>query len=370
MPTIAENAEGASALAAVLAAGLDEISASQTITFTKYVKVTLPLDGFVFWLRSDLVGAEALQNATQIGPVPVSPLATFDAPGSLHFTSDRRQSEDETITVNRVVFTAKQEIQPFNEISPVVMFVGIFRGVRFAFAQRRSYYQQADLHHYMGDAVYPALASQIVDSVEALDTAHQVVSNSLPVWLSLNRIVRVFPAFLVPDNLPPPYAVAQVVAGTQRALQATPYVDGSGSRWQLVAERVKITLYGLRNDQALDYIAMVERYSLDSENIGIMNMPVLRDEIRTQVELAAIATKKVVEFEVNYHQARVNSIARQLIEVVVPTFAVTSVPRPAPTFTATTEGHSIDGPGDPQQAANPADTVIIGADASIQPAGA
>jgi hypothetical protein len=320
MPTIAENNEAATEMQAILSAGVDQISSDQVITFTKYLKVTLPLDGFVFWLRSDLVSAETMQNASQVGPVPVSPLATFDAPGSLHFSSERRQLADETIAVNRVVFTAKSEIVPFNEISPVVMFVGAFRGIRFAFAQRRSYFKQADLHHYMGNGVYPALSAQIIDSVDQLQQQQRVVSNSIPVWLSLNRFMPVFPAHLVPDNLPPPYGVAEVVPGTTRALGAAPVMHHRRTLSQLVAERVKITLYGLRNDAALDYLDYVAEFSLETDAIGFMNMPVVQDEIRSQVELAAIAMKKSIVFEVSYYQTRINDLARQLILSAVPTF--------------------------------------------------
>lgn len=325
MPTIAESLTAKSQLAASLAAGVAVISSNQTITFVKYVKLVLPLDGFVFWLRSDLVGAEALKNATQLGPNPVSGVATFDAKGSLHFATERRQLEDETISVNKVVFTATEEVQPFNEISPVVMFVGSFEGVRFAFAQRRSYYKQADLHHYMGDAIYPALESQIVDSVEALDITNLVVSNSLPVWLSLNKLFPVFPSFLVPDNLPPPYAVAHVIPDSLRALQAAPHYDMRSTATQLVSERVKVTLYGVRNDMALDFIKEVNWFSEFTNVIGMMNMPLVRDEKRTQVELAAISMKKSVEFEISYYQRRVNDLAVQTILKCVPSFFTPTV---------------------------------------------
>jgi hypothetical protein len=318
MPTIDELMSSKGQLAATLAAGVESISSDQEITFTKYVKVILPLDGFVFWVRSDLLGAAELKNITQIGPNPVSSQATFCATGSLHFATERRQLEDETIGVNKVRFTATAEVQPFNEISPVIMFVGSFNGVRFAFAQRRSYYKQADLHHYMGDAIYPALLSQIIDSVADLNITQRVVSNSLPVWLSLNKLFPVFPSFLVPDNLPPPYAVAHVIPDSLRAIQAYPQYDLMNTATQLMAERVKITLYGIRNDLANDFLKEVYRFAEFTNAIGVMNQPAVRDEKRTQVELAAIAMKKAVDFEISYYQTRVNDIAQQMISRVIP----------------------------------------------------
>ncbi len=60
---MANAAEGASAkqnIAAALAGGVETLSLQQEITFTQYVRLVLPLDGFVFWVRSDLLTASAL----------------------------------------------------------------------------------------------------------------------------------------------------------------------------------------------------------------------------------------------------------------------------------------------------------------------
>ena len=66
--------------------------------------------------------------------------------------------------------------------------VGGFGEVGFSFSARRSYYQQADLHHYVGDAIYPAFETQVIDTSEELTELLEdrlIVSNSLPIWLSL-----------------------------------------------------------------------------------------------------------------------------------------------------------------------------------------
>lgn len=320
MTTVAEAIAAAQTqMSAVLDAGVDQLSLYQEITFTKYVKLVLPLDGFVFWVRADLVGAAAMQNATQIGPNPVNAAPSFAAKGSIHLATNRRQEEEQTVAVNALVFTSEVEVQPLSEVSPVVMFLGTWEGVRFAFAQRSSFYRQANLHHYVGDAVYPAFATQIIDDVAQLDQ-RQVVSNSLPVWLSLAAVtgIALYPAFLVPDNLTPPYAVVSIPPGTTTALQAVPLRDIYSTHWQLVSDVVKVTFYGLRNDQVLDFQDSVNEFSMNTDIIGIMNMPVVRDERRMQAELTALSIVKSIEFKVSYYQTRINDIARQVITSCVP----------------------------------------------------
>src|SRR5271157_4810539 len=94
----------------VLSAGIDQISAQQTITFTKYYKYVLPLDGFVFWINAALVSNSAVPN------VPPCNSAQFDQPGikgtpstivvqgSFHYDIERRQIDDQTFDCNHVVF--------------------------------------------------------------------------------------------------------------------------------------------------------------------------------------------------------------------------------------------------------------------------
>jgi hypothetical protein len=312
MPSVAETSGAKSQLAAGLAEGINTLSNNQTITFTKYVRYVLPLDGYVFWVRSDLAGFQ-----TNAAPVTVA------VQGSFHYASDTQQREDETFAINRVVFTALSEIQDFNLIEPCVMYIGEFEGVRFAFTQRKSFYRQADLYHYVGNAVYPAMASQVIDCVEQLTDRSVVVSNSLPVWLSLNQIMPMFPSFLVPDNLPPVYAAVHIEPDATRALQSVPSFDSTLTHYQLVSDRVKITMYGMRNFNALDFQDYIYNYMLNDDNLfGLMNMPVIRDEKRTQAELSVIAMKKSIEFEVSYYQTRVNDVARQLILTCVPNFYI------------------------------------------------
>lgn len=315
-----------SQLNAALKEGIETIDRTQIVTFTKYVRVILPLDGYVFWLKADIVSPSALINASAINsagvdqpPRIVTPAPTIQVRGSLHYSTTRRQEQDEVFDQNQVVFTAEQDLDPFNEAGPAVLYIAQFDGLQFAFSQRRPLYVQAGIYHYVGDVVYPAMATQIVNTRDGFDTADVVVSNSLPIWLALNQYMPVFPSFLLPPNTLPPYATVHIAPETTGALSAAPLIDGTGSHFQLASERVKVTIYGLRNFNAMDYLDYVLQYSLDSDAIGIMNIPTVRDEKRTQLEFATLAQKKSVEFEINYYQTRARDIARQLITAAVAT---------------------------------------------------
>jgi hypothetical protein len=325
MPSIADSLESQSPLQGPLDAGLDTLSGSQTVVFTQYVKLVLPLDGYVFWVRSDLVSA--VMRCTCYQYMPVDPLAGPQAPpapvievkGSLHYSTDVKQDEDQTMALNRVIFTSQTEVNDFNGIGPCVMYIGEFEGQKFAFNSRASFYKQAGLWHYSGDALYPALASQIVDDLDNLDTSNVIVSNSLPIWLTLNAFMPMYPSYLVQENLEPPYASVHIDPASTTAIGAAPLISATGSHSQLVSERVKITLYGLRNFSALDFQDYVFQYSLDNPDLfGIMDMPVMRDEKRTQSELTIIAQKKTFELKINYYQLRAREIGRQLILYCLP----------------------------------------------------
>lgn len=342
MASAAEAAAAKGPLAAAIASGVNTLSLNQTVTFTKYVKMVLPLDGFVFWVKTDLVSQSALFNASLFNgalfdqlPHIVTSAPTISIQGSLHYATARQQNEDETAGVNQVVFTALQEVQDFNQIGPLVVYIAEIgaEGVKFAFSQRQPFYAQADTYHYMGTAVLPAMLSQIIDDPADLNNFDLVVSNSLPIWLSLNGYsppypgfqnlgLMLYPSFAVPDNIAPPYGVVHIDPSNTRALQATAWIDATSAHWQLTRDLVKVTLYGLRNTAALTFLDVVIQYSRDTDNIGLMNMPIARDEKRTQAELAILAMKKTIEFEVSYFQAAAREIARQYLTDALTTFTV------------------------------------------------
>jgi hypothetical protein len=315
MPGPADEAFAArSPLGGTLQAGVDQISINQEITFTLYKRVVLPLDGFVFYMKAN-------------------PETTLVAEGSLHYASDSHQDESQTFTVNAVVFTSEDEVQDLNEVAPDEVYIGTFEGIQFAFNQRGSFYRQALQFHYRGNAIYPDIGPQVVDTPDSLDPDRVIVSNSLPLWLALNGYVPVnpglgfpnpvtlYPALLVPANIAPPWAAVEIYTDPNSAgLMSAPLLDSTASHYQLVTERVKITLYGLRNDEALTFIDCVLQYSLAFDTFGIMNVPVPRDERRAQSELSVIAQKKSVEFDINYYQSTARNVARQLITKATTTF--------------------------------------------------
>lgn len=325
-------------LASALAAGVQTISLDATIRFRRYLRLVLPADGYLFWVRADLLSDSAKHNAAWLNgvamnqPEEVLALAPYsDLRGSLHYTTTANQGEAATSTVNRVVFTAIDAANDLNAIRPGELLIGEFQGLRFAFSERRSFYDQARLNHYVGDAVYPDMESQLIDDPSTFDASSVVVSNSLPIWLSMNDVaatavlpfgnaIPLFPSYLVPDDVRPPFGAVHVVPDSTEAIGNAPLLGPTLSHAQLSKERVRVTLWGQRNYSALDFLDFVGQFSLAYDTIGLMNSPVPRDEKRTQSELSTIAMKKVIEFEVSYYQATARAIARQAIKSAIPTY--------------------------------------------------
>jgi len=315
MPTVAEAVNNASDKDPLLQ-GLSVLSQHAEIPFTQYIRYVLPLDGYVYWLRTK----------------------TLPIAGSLHVSAQKRQLEDETISVNRAVFTTGAEVEPFNEIDPNTIWVGETGGLKFAFSQRGAFYRAAGLFHYSGDAVYPALESQLVDVGAELSARTLIVSNSLPAWLvvsgyspiwwTLNPAIPLYPSFLVPANLRPPYGAVHINPAETRALQAIPRIGHNSSHHQLARDLVRVTLYGATNEVATAFLDTVMTYSRDTDAIGIMAPAVIRDEKRPQTELGILAMKKTIEFEVSYQQSAMRRVAQQMIETVVETFEVNPFPLP------------------------------------------
>src|SRR5512146_2162719 len=99
--------------------------------------------------------------------------------GSLHYSTDQEQREDETIGINRVLLTVDEQIQDFNAISNTSVYIGDYDSIRFAFTATGKFYHAAGIYHYRGDAIYPAMYSQIIDNPVSLNTA-PIATNSLP----------------------------------------------------------------------------------------------------------------------------------------------------------------------------------------------
>ena len=320
MASAVEAATAKPQLGAGLAQGVETLSGNEQVTFTLYVKLVLPLDGYVFWVNAALLTDSALYNASQYNKLLYNnypegvPSRQLVASGSFHFSSDVQMLEDRQTVFNHTTFTSLVEIADFNLINPQFQYIATYQGMRFAFNRRENFYKQADLYHYRGDALYSVMTTQIIDSMTGFDTQSVIVSNSLPIWLALNQFFPMYPSYLVDQNIVPPYAAIDINPSLTTALQDFPLLDPNSNPFQLVKDTVKITMYGIRNHEALNFVQYILDYSRNTDNIGLMNMPVMQDEKMTQSELGIMAQKKTITFEVSYYQSTVNDIARKLIE--------------------------------------------------------
>lgn len=304
-----------------LAAGVNNIDLNQTVRFTRYQRVILPLDGFVFWVKADQLGPGAEANAMSANRVspnakrPVTkPANVVIAQGSLHISAQLKQESDEYFAPNRVTFTSLALVREFNDIYPDHLYIAHHEGQTFCFSQRGNFYKQAGLYHYQGDATYPTFATQVIDSAADLLPRELIVSNSLPIWLALNQIFPVYPSYLVPQNLRPPYAAVHIDDNHTEPMQSAPFYDDAGSRFILAKDRVLVTFYGVRNDAAQDFLDAVATYTMQNPAVmGVMNTPIVRDAKKTQIELGVLAQKKEASFEINYYQTRVREQAQQFI---------------------------------------------------------
>ena len=320
MASAVEAATAKPQLGSGLAQGVETLSNNEQVTFTLYVKLVLPLDGYVFWVNASLLTDSALFNASQYNKLLYNnypegvPSRQLVASGSFHFSSDVQMLEDRQTVFNHTTFTSLVEIADFNLINPQFQYIATYQGMRFAFNRRENFYKQADLYHYRGDALYSVMTTQVIDTMTGFDTQSVIVSNSLPIWLSLNQFFPMYPSYLVDQNITPAYAAVDINPSLTTALQDFPLLDPDSNPFQLVKDTVKITMYGIRNHEALNFVQYILDYSRNTDNIGLMNMPVLQDEKMTQSELGIMAQKKTITFEVSYFQTTVNDIARQLIE--------------------------------------------------------
>ncbi|EHJ6419226.1 hypothetical protein LXH64_000987 [Salmonella enterica subsp. enterica serovar Brandenburg] len=313
MPSLEELAEQhGSQLSSVLQSAVETLSSGQEITFRLYVRQVLPLDGFVYWVNAEIVSCDELCRLNIESPTRLK------IKGSLHRQVIAVQDESVSKDVNNIIFTPVQPVDDFNVENPDAIYLGEYGGVQFAFSRMESRYQQSGIFHYRGMAILPTMRSQIIDCPEEISD-ERIISNSIPLWLAMKDFATVYPSYLVPQNLRPPYIAVDVRNSTP--LQAAPVVYG-GQRFQLVQDSVRLTLYGFTNRMALDYIDSVVRRALEGGEFGVTNIPVVQDAKSGQVEINALAKKKTVDFEVNYYQSTVRDISRQLIKKVIMNYEV------------------------------------------------
>lgn len=308
MPSLDEIAESTGTqLSSVLQSAVETISSGQEITFRLYVRQVLPLDGFVYWVNAEIITPDELERIGITNP------HTTTIKGSLHRQVVTEQSATSSRDVNNIIFTPITKADDFNIEDPNAIYLGEYEGTQFAFSRMESRYTQSGIFHYRGMAILPTMRSQIIDSPDDISD-EQVISNSTPIWLALKQFATVYPSFLVPSNLKPPYIAADV--RNTVPLQLAAAVRGS-ARYQLAQDSVRVTLYGFSNQMALDFVDYVVNKALDDEEFGITNVPIVSDAKSNQVEINALAKKKIVDFDVNYYQATTRDISHQLIKEVI-----------------------------------------------------
>ncbi|HBC0585250.1 TPA: hypothetical protein I3599_000503 [Enterobacter cloacae] len=308
MPSLDEIAENTGTqLSSVLQAAVETISSGQEITFRLYVRQVLPLDGFVYWINAEIITPDELARMGIANPL------TTTIKGSLHRQVVTEQSATSSRDVNNIIFTPINKADDFNIEDPNAIYLGEYEGTQFAFSRMESRYTQSGIFHYRGMAILPTMRSQIIDSPDDISD-EQILSNSTPIWLSLKQFATVYPSFLVPSNLKPPYIAADV--RNTLPLQMAAAVQGT-NRYQFAQDSVRVTLYGFSNQMALDFVDYVVNKALDDEEFGITNIPIISDAKSNQVEINALAKKKIVDFDVNYYQSTTRDISHQLIKEVI-----------------------------------------------------
>ena len=304
MASLTEAATAAGAgRGALLQAGIGQLSSQQQFTFTLYKRLILPADGFVFWCLASAVSP----------PITDKPL-TFTMNGSLHLTQTVEQNLDSTVARQHVIFTADDQVREFSDVAPDELYLMTLpNGSLAAFAQQSMRYDTSDIWHYAGVALLPYEATQVIANPADVMASSTIVSNSLPIWMAMSTDdLPVYPSDLSPLNLPPPYVTADI-QGTQ-AMTMAPLYDADSGQTQLCRETVVFTLWGCRNDQAMDFQMAVLANSLpDDAAYGTMTPLVPVDLKKPQADFAIIAQQKQLSVDVNYLQARTRAIARKLI---------------------------------------------------------
>ena len=284
-------------LQSTLLAGLKSLSQNQEITFVSYTRYILPLDGYVFWIKDP-------------STAPITVL------GSFHYNTEQRQELDKTIAYQNIVLTTPVEIADFNGVQPNQIWLGQGPDFQFSFSSHNNYYEQANLWHYTGQAVYPEMYTQVLDDYSQIPTT-PIVSNSLPIWMALNNYGSVYPSFLVPENITPPYIVCHIDPMATNQLQPIPLVTAEGT-WQLTIDKVRLVVYGMDNQTVQNYLQYIVNSSLDGA-FGIMKMGVVaRDGKHIQSELNVLGQQKFVDLEISYNQHAVYQTALNYIRKTLP----------------------------------------------------
>lgn len=312
-----------------IAAGFDSIRYDRRLSFSPYVRVVLPLDKFVFWVKHSLLSPSTLASLGVCADLPQS----VEVACNVHVATNTEQGPTESLDMSSLLVNTRDQVRQFHDTSVNLLWLSSFEGIKFSIGGRNAYYEQASIHHYRGQTIYPVMLPQIIDEAGQLNQCELILSDSTPLWLYMASVIEKYiwlpgfnlpleVAYLVPDNLEPPYGVIEVINGSQKAVTGGPIYSPNMSRNSYVTEEVKVTLLGCNNQVASDFLDSVLGYCLAHSPLGVNNSPVITDESRFQPELNIRAQKKVILFKVNYYQSAVRDMAVRLISQCIPTFTV------------------------------------------------
>ncbi|HHT8991147.1 TPA: hypothetical protein ACT5B2_000119 [Burkholderia cenocepacia] len=320
-------------LAGMLKAGVRTISSNQALTFYLYKQYVLPIDGMVYWVRE--------------------PDTTITVQGSLHVTNEQNQRPSESYAQNTVIFTSLEVVSRFQDIAPSTLWVCEYDSLLFAFNRRTMRYRQAELNHYMGVAVLPTMRTQFLESTAVIPTS-KILSNSIPIWLSLtgplsmlpgyDDKVLVYPEYLVAENQVPPYIAVEILETTN--IEPLPHkvafevVDGTGNSTyrermsQLKRDKVQLHLYGFDDDRAMSYVDYLMTFFQNQGNVtmGLMLGPELKDVPILQSEYNIRGQKKTIDFEVSYQTVKALEFSITLILKAQPNFTIPGLYTAAPGY--------------------------------------
>lgn len=282
----------------LLSEGVAKLSNGERVIFTRYVARILPSDGYKFWVNASLLDDE------------VEPF-TLSIAGSFHSAINQEQNEDDTPAVTSILFTTTYEIAEMQLVDSATIWIGEHAGSRFSFTRRGKYFAEAGQYHYFGDAILPRMESQIIDDLDDLDLEDTIVSNSLPVWLDIDNTIDIYPSYLIPTNLPPPYIAVDI--DNTESITAGFTIDNDGNFDSPQKEKVSLTFFGFNRRKAAEFLNTVNQYCMSTDEIGIINTPVVNDEKAPQSDFNVIAQKKKAVFWVNYRLSVMDLVVRRML---------------------------------------------------------
>lgn len=305
-----------------LKGGLDDISYNEDVIFHEYRRKVLPLDGFLFWVKT---------------------YVSRTVSGSLHVSTHSQSTEIENYDLSQLVFSTTENIHTFHSTQADRVWVGHVGPIRFLIGAQKNTFKEAGLFHYSAETIPPSHRPQFIETEAELDGYTPVVGTSLPLFLSLPtdttpalnwcpwpKDVPVFPSFSAPDNQEPPYIIVHNDPHKVQSAGMGAVDPLTGDTHQILQEHVRLTLVGLPHTQAANVRDYILHWALlHSDVLGIVNTPVLTDEKRALNEASALAMIKTLELDVMYSQNTVRHTALKLINTAKVTMRHAARQRPS-----------------------------------------